>query len=485
MYRYRPTGSLFEFKELENLELYFASPQELNDPIEGMMEVIWQGDEIVWRNFLRHYLLCLEKMCAMALLFTDDKKEVKEYIAIDIPVRGTEDSLPTEAYKDIFTKIKQKFFALEVVEQTLDIFCYSQRSVRKSELSLALDMLNKPALKCIFEVYFKHNLYPDSGIVDMLNIDRTSNEYFTSYKNMINNDVFADQSELLFDISRKARQQVKLMTLLNVGEDKIYNKLGFLLYDFTDKYMSSLLELAYPKWYTTCFSESGTNAAMWASYADSHKGICLKFKTKTKENKLYLPLYKRTGIRGGKPIYDWTDWALEEVAYTNDYMLLDFFKSMLTLSTYDLYKNWYTDKENGSVSSCAEVFKLIEDESTGYRLKYWDIFRAITSSKSLDWKDEKEYRLVINNSFYDYSDAHSRVLKYRFEDLEGVIFGVRTSFEDKLRIIRTIYDLCQKHNRYNFDFFQAGYKGNSKEITIEKLGLLKFKGEATESLVGV
>jgi hypothetical protein len=31
---------------------------ELNDPLEGFKDLFWKGDVIVWKNLLRHYLLC-------------------------------------------------------------------------------------------------------------------------------------------------------------------------------------------------------------------------------------------------------------------------------------------------------------------------------------------------------------------------------------------------------------------------------------------
>lgn len=34
-YRFRKTQNIFDFKELENQEIYFASNEELNDPMEG------------------------------------------------------------------------------------------------------------------------------------------------------------------------------------------------------------------------------------------------------------------------------------------------------------------------------------------------------------------------------------------------------------------------------------------------------------------
>jgi hypothetical protein len=60
LYRFRSTDAVLDaYEELVKQEIYFSSPEELNDPMEGYKDVFWAGDRIVWRNLLRHYLLCL------------------------------------------------------------------------------------------------------------------------------------------------------------------------------------------------------------------------------------------------------------------------------------------------------------------------------------------------------------------------------------------------------------------------------------------
>ena len=61
MYRFRKIENLLgKREELENQEIYFSDIASLNDPMEGFRECFWSGDLIVWKNLLRHYLLCLE-----------------------------------------------------------------------------------------------------------------------------------------------------------------------------------------------------------------------------------------------------------------------------------------------------------------------------------------------------------------------------------------------------------------------------------------
>lgn len=55
IYRYRSITSLLDFKELENQEIYLASPEELNDPMEGMYWGFYRGNMNAWNEMFRDY----------------------------------------------------------------------------------------------------------------------------------------------------------------------------------------------------------------------------------------------------------------------------------------------------------------------------------------------------------------------------------------------------------------------------------------------
>ena len=60
VYRFRSIDRLLgEYQELEKETIYFASPDQLNDPMEGYRDIVWRGDEIVWTNLFTHYAYCL------------------------------------------------------------------------------------------------------------------------------------------------------------------------------------------------------------------------------------------------------------------------------------------------------------------------------------------------------------------------------------------------------------------------------------------
>jgi hypothetical protein len=67
-FRFRSTKYLLgdKYRELEKQETYFCPLDDLNDPTEGFKDLFWR-DEIVWRNLLKHYLLCLMKSFLIAM----------------------------------------------------------------------------------------------------------------------------------------------------------------------------------------------------------------------------------------------------------------------------------------------------------------------------------------------------------------------------------------------------------------------------------
>lgn len=89
------------------------------------------------------------------------------------------------------------------------------------------------------------------------------------------------------------------------------------------------------------------------------------------------------------------------------------------------------------------------------------------------WASEEEYRLVIDNTFYDYSEPDKRILPYDSEALKGVIFGIETSEYDKLRIMKSL----MKRNKVNkhFSFWQAEYDYKNQKIEVREKKVWNMK----------
>jgi hypothetical protein len=73
-----------------------------------------------------------------------------------------------------------------------------------------------------------------------------------------------------------------------------------------------------------------------------------------------------------------------------------------------------------------------------------------------------------------FSEAKDRKLKYRFSDLEGIIFGIRTPLAEKARIIDIVAAKCKAEGKKSFAFSQAIYSAHNGKIEIYPLDLIKF-----------
>ena len=97
-----------------------------------------------------------------------------------------------------------------------------------------------------------------------------------------------------------------------------------------------------------------------------------------------------------------------------------------------------------------------------------NFYRDITI-KTQDWEYEKEYRLILNSSLNNDTAKEDRILTYDFSSLKGIVFGIKTSMEDKLKIIEIIIKKCKETQRDNFEFFQAYYSPKDKNIQHRKI----------------
>lgn len=296
MYRFRRIENLIgEHQELQKQEIYFSDIDSLNDPMEGFREFYWSGDTIVWGNLFKHYILCLEHVCALAYL----SKEETLFSTEDVPIYMSEDSFPTGRYKQIFREICERFFENEGINKYIEIIAAIPWSVSRGELYSYLKSIHFLAFQTIIEIYIKYGL---------------EKPYVTEppdYSNYLKGFIEAWQGVNLAD----GKQQEGIRAILEIQKNllleldlinayKLYGspsnqRRWFVLSEFTNAYLNRIENLTYPAAYVACFMEDCTNAAVWSHYGDSHKGVCLKFRTKDNHS---IDLSGIIGW-GSKPIY--------------------------------------------------------------------------------------------------------------------------------------------------------------------------------------
>ena len=73
----------------------------------------------------------------------------------------------------------------------------------------------------------------------------------------------------------------------------------------------------------------------------------------------------------------------------------------------------------------------------------------------------------------EFNEKEDRKLTYDFNSLKGVIFGIRTSTEDKKKIIEIIEEKkkCDGNNQTDFKYFQAYYSAKDADIRAREIRL--------------
>lgn len=239
----------------------------------------------------------------------------------------------------------------------------------------------------------------------------------------------------------------------------------FICLGFPEMYVRRLDDLIYSDWYTACFVAEPNHAAMWGNYGDSHKGVCLKFRTVNDARGAPSLLLRRIvgwsgGPAGSSPLMGEVSHPFLEVKYQRKFVEIDFFRSIGRMTVRALQKDWYSD-EGGSVSSCAS--EIFWDE-TEWRKKYWDSFQSAITTKLEDWRHENEYRLLLYSALGGFEKIEDRKLTYNFSDLAGITFGINTPLDDRVGIMKVVSEKCLAAGRTEFEFGQAYYSARSGRI---------------------
>ena len=225
--------------------------------------------------------------------------------------------------------------------------------------------------------------------------------------------------------------------------------------DFPRIYVEQLDKLFWPDWYTACFTESFHNSSVWAKYADGHKGVCLIFEALEKEGSSTLGLNQKTTNFRGEASNNFIALPFRKVDYADSPDEINFFRTICRITEPELRELWNTD-ESGN---CSEIEP---DECEDVR----DNFFKDVTFKTKHWEYEQEYRLALENTSGQFNEIDDRKLTYDFNSLKGIIFGMRTPREDKVKIREIIEEKkkCPENNQADFKYFQAYHSHKDGDI---------------------
>lgn len=461
-YRFRSLSSLLgKYKELETQTIYFADPAELNDPMEGLRNIVWKGDEIVWKNLFRHYLFCLQDMCIKyALVGEEEKLEPSQIIAF-----ANQKEFLTEECNKRFTQVVEEFFSNKLIQELIKSLAIREKAVTEHELIFYFSLINHYAVELIFTYVLcrppANKTQVLEGLSKILEFDPVS-QFELLYKTEAPEKV--DSLCLLLNLYNEAD-----LLSLKSSSTSISNGGNFLFITraFPMHYVQQLYHLIYPSWYAACFMSDYKNSSVWGHYAEGHTGVCLIFKSENGTLALNTPC-GISSSRHHEKIFSKVSrsnisHSFKKIVYEDNRNEIDFFTSLGRLNIPTLYEMWYRDFQTGKDSKSALEFQQNE---ANWRNNYWMQFEPDLLRKSQDWSYENEYRLLLHSNLGLFESKENRILTYEFKDLEGLVFGINTPEDKKLEIIKIIRDKCLKENCTDFKFYQAYF--NSSDQCINK-----------------
>lgn len=470
VYRFRSTERLLDkiFRELEQQTIYFASSEQLNDPMEGFRDIVWNGDNIVWINLFKHYIYCLHWAYMSIKIFGNQI----EFEADHLPVSGRWDEPPTPQMGTLLDEIWNRISGELKLPCLAEQIATKRHEVRYSELQFYLNGIHLQSLDIIQQVYVKRGLsteaerprdtsnfdklfLPDSGLFELMSQAETEHEH---------------SSEIMFSIAYQMRAGQRLIdkyNLRNPPTDTFDKNRQLLILDFPNIYVEQLGKLLWPEWYTACFTKSYSNSSLWANYGDSHKGVCLIFETVENDHKDSLAVKHVTGWgfdSEGNTIEHWNfrPLAFHDICYSEKPSEIDFFNNIGMLPLNALNKLWYSDDVSNYSESAPHI--TTEKERQSWWKRHWDDYERDIIAKSKDWKHEQECRLILPALLEGSLDDRRRSVTYEFNSLKGIIFGIRTSDEDKIKIIEVIQRKCAENKRTDFNLYQAYYSPEHGDI---------------------
>lgn len=458
IYRFRSMDYLIhEYSELEKQELALSSPRNLNDPLEGYQDVIWEGDEVLWENLFRNYLLNLLWAANTCALYND---ETFEEMAIQPDL--TPDDLPTDEYRHLFDSVCQSFFEERGFGTIPSSLASLPEPLKRKNLQLVLSTIHRSALASVLERLRTAEIIPETWpeVTSSVESD-TIEEILDELSTAMTDDSVSERLEVMASHVLPFQSHTFLRSILQNGVEKleIGHKKSIFLFDlFPSRYVTEICDsLIHTDWHSLSFAKDCTNPSMWAAYANEHQGAALMFHADRQSDESWgeLNVKERTGSQSSGSTYEKMQAPLYAVDYESPPPQVNFFRFLGRLPLPKLMSAWHSTP-NGETSSI--VNEILEDEDS-WRETLWNHFYSMARTKLGEWKHEEEIRMVLPDLLD--SEGSLRKVTYDLSRLAGVVFGLRTSLEDRFEVMRILTESSQGSDSSPVEFYQMVFDGTS------------------------
>jgi len=397
-----------------------------------------------------------------------------------IPIAMTEESCPTNDAKNLYKRTKELFFAQPDATRLPDLLTARPVPVCREELMMYLRVLLRQVIDATLAAMEERGLRRGRPKYVEPAPAKLGTSMCCEMLTLINSEEHAKSErrglgEFFGNVSESFFYQQSLQSNIE-GEPLLTGMRAWLalLVDFPTRYVTELEKLLYNDWFTACFVDDPTDAGIWGTYGDRHRGAALKFRTHLVSDRVTLTLDGVTSFSAGKgrapePIRSDAPYEIHQVRYQSRFAMIDFFLKMGRITGADS-RFWHYDT-GGNKSPLIVAAGYGSEE---WRQQYWRTITEALTTKHQDWAHERERRIVLQGSLIDYSTKkENRKLKYRFEDLEGIIFGPMTPAEQVVATVRIVRNKCLQSGRKGFEFFRARYSPRQAKMSLEPLPMLK------------
>ncbi|MDD9941266.1 MAG: DUF2971 domain-containing protein [Myxococcales bacterium] len=470
LFRFRSAEALLNddpanggFEEIERQTIYFAQPETLNDPMEGITDAFWDGDAVLWENLFRHYALSLLWYTSGWLVF--DAEEISE---AKVGAALTTESLPTDAVRDHYHEFVSGFCSEIRSKELAGVLGQRTVPLRRERLVSLLSLVHGSALHHLFKVLHRHGMYPSELPTHVVPADQVR-LFVDAWEALVREPPTEEMPvehvlEIVGRTMNRVNHQLELGMLSRADDKDRARKWIALLARFPDAYVDAFLsDLHFPPWRVACFSRRCVNASMWGTYGHEHRGAALVFRTHQYDEKRFFRLQGMAG-QGSQG----HELEVRPVRYRDRPPPLDSFLEIGVLPRAKLEATWMKSEAGVPSTRLAEIA-----DTDAWRKAHWKKAFERATWKHPDWKHEDELRLIVSSVFR--GDPAPAPLTYDFQQLEGIVFGMRMKTEDKLRIAQVVEKKCRTEGRSDFRFFQAHYSAQRGEMEVDELTLLEFK----------
>lgn len=437
--------------ELDGEYFYFADKDQLNDPIEGYMDLYWKGDEIAWIGLFKNYVWQLYFAIMLIPVYRKNDRELfdrMKKLFLTRSERFRKEKLGEER-REIEELFAHKPRVIELAKELGD----SGAKINSEALNCILFMIHANALMCVWE-YLDGTEYAEyfpwiDGILKRRT--KPESESIPIKRLLDNSDTFKLTADFF---SWLERQYSFLFAEKTSGEAYVSKIIEFIRIGFSKNYVEQIQNFAVSEGYNASFTKSIDDVALWGYYTDGHRGAALIFDYEEDE---MVELYPKFVENPGEIPYT----RFKKVHY-GDAEKTNFFYTLGHLFG-DEREHWLVN--DGKKSRILE--DMLRDENYGawYNRKLTDRFLV----KNKDWSIENEYRIVIDDEWSYHGDLEKRKYRYDFKRLRGIVFGLRMSYEDRLSALDIVKRKIILHKPKEFEIYEAVYDRKRKKIGLNRL----------------